>query len=274
MVHSDWGDWLPRRIAAADPDGVAIWSLGCNGFVLKDEAGTTLFIDPYLGTGDPPRTVRMIPVPFEPTDVVEADAILGTHEHVDHVHGPTQGPILARTGATLYAPGASVRLTEEEAWVERWHLEREQVVAVEAGDRHDIGAFSVTVGPAYDPDADEPVSYVIEHPAGTVFHAGDSKPTDAFERLGADFDIDVAIVAFGSTGYLEEAEGPARTTWYCDENEAVSIASAVRAETLLPSHWDMWRGVRADPTVLYRHIQSWTHPEALTILEIGDRVDL
>ena len=68
-IHSDWGDWLPRAVEDADPDGVAIWYLGCNGFVLKGSEGTTVFVDPYLGTGDPPRTVRMVPVPFDPTDV-------------------------------------------------------------------------------------------------------------------------------------------------------------------------------------------------------------
>ena len=45
-VHSDWGEWLPNAIAEADPDGLEIWFLGCNGFVLKAGDGTTVFIDP------------------------------------------------------------------------------------------------------------------------------------------------------------------------------------------------------------------------------------
>lgn len=112
-VHSDWGDWLPRAVSEADPDGVRLWYLGCNGFVLKASDGTTVFIDPYLGLGDPPRTVRMIPVPFDPTDVVEADAVLATHEHTDHVHGPSQAPILEETDATFYGPSASVETASE-----------------------------------------------------------------------------------------------------------------------------------------------------------------
>jgi L-ascorbate 6-phosphate lactonase len=50
MTESDWDDWLLRAIESADPDGVALWYLGCNGFVLKSSGGTTLLIDPYLGT--------------------------------------------------------------------------------------------------------------------------------------------------------------------------------------------------------------------------------
>ncbi|MFB6177221.1 MAG: MBL fold metallo-hydrolase, partial [Halobaculum sp.] len=89
--------------ADADPEGLALWYLGCNGFAVKASDGTTLWIDPYLGTGDPPRTVRMVPVPFHPRDVSDTDAVLATHEHTDHVHGPSQAPILAETGATFHA---------------------------------------------------------------------------------------------------------------------------------------------------------------------------
>jgi len=38
MIASDWGDWLVREIEDADPDGVAVWYLGCNGFVVKGAA--------------------------------------------------------------------------------------------------------------------------------------------------------------------------------------------------------------------------------------------
>ncbi len=101
-VESDWDDWLPRAVESATPDGLRSGISGCNGFFLKGSDGTTLAIDPYVGLGDPPRTVRMIPVPFDPDDVAEMDAVLATHEHTDHVHGPTQAPILDATGAHYY----------------------------------------------------------------------------------------------------------------------------------------------------------------------------
>jgi L-ascorbate 6-phosphate lactonase len=79
VVESDWGEWLPRTIEQASPDGVAVWFLGGTGFVLKGWDGTTVFVDPFLdkrvpsADDDYPR-VRMIPVPFHPADVAEADA--------------------------------------------------------------------------------------------------------------------------------------------------------------------------------------------------------
>ncbi|MFP8891583.1 MBL fold metallo-hydrolase [Natrialbaceae archaeon A-CW2] len=277
MATSDWGDWLPRAIESAAPDGVAVWYLGCNGFALKASDGTTVYIDPYIGLGDPPRTVRMIPVPFDPVDIDHADAVLATHEHTDHVHGPSQAPILAESDATLYAPDDSLAVArEDEQWTDTWNVSEEQLEEVTEGDTLEIGAFTITVEPAHDPDATHPVSYVIEHESGTVFHGGDTKPSPEFEDIGARYDIDLGIFAFGTVGNVpdKETREPVRTRWYNDENQIVECASALQIDRLLPSHWDMWRGLTSDPKVLHHHAKSFEYPRRLEIVEIGDRVDL
>jgi L-ascorbate 6-phosphate lactonase len=275
MIHSDWGDWLPRAVAEADPEGVALWYLGCNGFVLKSAAGATVFVDPYLNTGDPPRTVRMIPVPFDPEDVASADAILATHEHSDHVDGPSQAPILAETGATFYGPPASVGVTRDEDWTERWDVALDQFATVAVGDSLSLGDLEITATRANDPDAEDSVGYVFEHDAGTFFHGGDARP-GTFERVGEEYDIDLAALAFGSEGMIldKETREPTRTRWYNDENQIVDAAAALRTDRLLPTHWDMWKGLTADPTALHDHIRSFAYPRTLDIAEIGDRVDL
>ena len=275
MVHSDWGDWLPQAVAAADPDGLALWYLGCNGFVLKSSSGTIVFIDPYLGTGDPPRTVRMIPVPFHPVDVASADAVLATHEHSDHVHGPSQGPLLAETGAEFYAPAASVETARAEGWQEAYDLSPSQFERVADGDALKIGDLTVRVSPADDPDAEEPVSYLVEHQAGTFFHAGDARP-GGFGDVGRHYDIDLGAVAFGSVGMIpdKETREPQRTRWYNDENGAVEVANELRLDRLVPTHWDMWKGMSADPTALHHHAGSFAYPERVDVVEVGDRLDL
>lgn len=277
MTVSDWGNWLPEAIADAEPDTVAAWYLGCNGFVLKGREGTTLWIDPYVGLGDPPRTIRMIPVPFDPSDVEAADAVLATHEHTDHVHGPSQAPILAETGARFFAPDDSLAVARgEEGWTERWGVADDQFVEVTEGDSFEVGEFAIDVVEVFDPDATHPVGYVVEHDAGTFFHGGDTKPSDGFESLGRRYDVDLGVLAFGSVGTIPDKEtgDPTRTRWYSDENEIVEAANDLRIDRLIPSHWDMWKGLTADPTALHEHARSFEYPRELRIVEIGDRIDL
>ncbi|MFW6382810.1 MAG: MBL fold metallo-hydrolase [Haloferacaceae archaeon] len=277
MVESDWGDWLPRAVADADPDTVALWYLGCNGFAIKASDGTVLWIDPYVGTGDPPRTVRMIPVPFDPADVDVADAVLATHEHTDHVHGPSQAPILENTDADLVAPDDSLAVArEEERWPDEYAVDEAAFTEVTESDELRVGAFTVHVVETHDPDATHPVGYVIEHVAGTVFHAGDSKPAPSFAGLAEEFDIDVGILAFGSEGAIPDKETgePTRTKWYSDENEIARAADDLELDRLVPTHWDMWKGMTADPTALHEHVRSFDAADRLDVVEIGDRIDL
>jgi L-ascorbate 6-phosphate lactonase len=274
MPTSDWGDWLPRAVADADPDGVAVWYLGCNGFVLKGRAGTTVFVDPYLGTGDPPRTVRMIPVPFDPADVAACDAVFATHEHTDHVHGPSQAPILAETGAEFVAPDASIaKAREDECWTDEYDVTADQFREVGEDETVTVGEFTVHVEPAHDPDAAHPVSYVFEHDAGTFFHGGDARPSEDFATIGETYDLDLGALAFGTVANIpdKQTREPKRTRWYNDENDVVEAAEQLGLDRLLPTHWDMWKGMTADPTALHHHAATFDAPKHLEILEIGDR---
>lgn len=274
-IHSDWGDWLPRTIAEADPDGLAIWYLGCNGFVIKSSSRTTVLIDPYFGTGDPPRTVRMIPIPMDPDDLADVDAVLATHEHRDHVHGPSQGPILEAHDADFYAPSASIEKVRRRSWLGEYDIGSSQLDQVREGESLQIGDLTITVEPANDPDAEHPVSYVIDHQAGTFFHGGDARP-GAFGPVGERHDIDLGVLAFGSIGMLpdKETREPTRTEWYSNENRIVEAANDLEIDRLIPSHYDMWKGMTADPTVLHNHMSSFDYPKTLDIVEIGDRVTL
>jgi len=274
-VDSDWGDWLLRAVEDADPDGLAIWYLGCNGFIVKSSGGVTVFVDPYLGIGDPPRTVRMVPVPFNPTEVTEADAVLGTHEHTDHVHGPSQAPILAATGATYYTTDSGHEVVQAEDWTGNWSVTDDQLEEVSEGDMIQLGDLTIHVEPANDPDADHPVSFVFEHEAATFFHGGDARPGE-FEAVGENYDIDLGVLAFGTVAMIPDSETrePKRTRWYNDENAIIEAANELQLDTLLPTHWDMWKGMTTEPTVLHNHARSFDYPERLHIAEIGDRVDL
>lgn len=274
MVDATWGDWfVSDEVEGSDPDGLSIWYLGCNGFVLRTPE-TTAYVDPYFGTGSPPRTVRMIPVPMDPTDATMCDGVFVTHEHIDHMHPPSYGPLVEELGADHYAPSASY---EQPAFDGDRRVPDNRRHVVAPGDRYELGDLTVHVRGANDPDAAEPVTYVFEHSAGTFFHPGDTRPDGSLADVGEEFDVDVGAVPYGTVGTIYHAEDdpPAAypTDWYNDGDMVVEAANQLQLDRLLPTHWDMWKGVGADPTVLHEHAASFEYPRTIEVVRIGDRVD-
>ncbi|MFD1525765.1 MBL fold metallo-hydrolase, partial [Halolamina salina] len=224
---------------------------------------------PYFGDGDPPNIVRMIPVPIDPADATDCDAVLVTHEHIDHMHPPSYGPLVNDLDASLYAPEASYESPDYDGDLDAPEDRRN---VIEAGETFEVGDFTVHVRGANDPDAIEPVSYVVEHESGTFVHAGDSRPAaEAFPEIAAEFDVDVGALAFGSVGeiYKYDLGRGERTRWYMDENQIVEAANQLELDRLLPTHHDMWQGVGADPKVLHEHAASFRYPRVLEVPHVG-----
>lgn len=273
MVHSTWDDWfVGDEVEASEPEGLSVWYLGCNGYVLRT-AETTVYLDPYFGEGSPPRTIRMIPVPMDPADATLCDAVLVTHEHIDHMHPPSHRALVEDLGADLYAPETSHGAPAYDGDVS---VSDDHRRTVEPGEEFAVGDLDVHVRGADDPDAEEPVAYVVEHESGTFVAAGDSRPAEAFEAVGEAFDVDVAAVAYGTTGniYHTDDDEVRVTEWYNDGDQVSTIASQLRADRLLPVHWDMWRGVEADPKALHEDLASYEYPRVVEVVRIGDRLDL
>jgi len=273
MVHSTWDEWFVREeVEAAEPDGLAIWYLGCNGFILRSPKAT-VYIDPYFADGDPPNIVRMIPVPMDPEDATLCDAVLVSHEHIDHIHPPSYGPLLEAEDGTIHAPEASYSEPDYDGDL---RAPSDQRSVIEEGDIFKMGDLTVHVRGANDPDAIEPVSFVVEHESGTFFHAGDSRPADEFTEIGREFDINLGAIALGSVGMIHDPDSGTSepTRWYNDENQVIEAARDLRLKRLLPSHWDMWRGVGADPTALHEHAASYEYPRLVEAAKIGDRLDV
>ena len=273
MPHSTWGDWFVREeIEKSAPEGMSLWYLGCNGFAIKTPE-TTIYLDPYFGSGNPPRLLRMSAVPMSPEDATRCDAVLVTHEHLDHMHPPSYEPLVHDLGADLYAPEASFEQADCEVTTEGYE---DQFHVVETGDTVTVDDLTIHVCDANDPDAIEPVSYVIEHESGTFFHGGDSRPCDSFSSIGENFDIDAGVLAFGSVGrrYYPDEEETIAYHVYMDENQIIEAANALQLDRLLPTHHSMWKGLNGDPKVLHEHASSYRYPHSITPISLGDRVDI
>jgi len=279
-IHPTWGEYFVRdEVEAAEPDELTVWYLGGNGFVVRSPE-TTLYIDPFFGDGDPPSFWRMIPVPLDPADVTRCDAVLVTHEHLDHMHPPSYGPLVNDLGAPIYAPESAY---ERPHWDGDMRVPADRKNVVEPGDTLRFGDVTVHARESNDPDSHGSISYAVEHATGTFFSGGDSRYTDTFHDIGDEFDIDLGSLVFGSFSriywsdwWTDDDEQPETrvTQMYMTENDVIKSANALGLDRLLPVHYDLWKGAEGDPKALHDHAASFPYPSVVEVGRVGDRFDI
>src|SRR4028119_1686034 len=88
---------------------LAFWGLGQVGVTIKGPEGV-LYVDPYLtdSDGEGGSMERTFPPPLRPDEVTNADAVLLTHDHIDHTDPDTVLPLSAASPqARFVAPSTS-----------------------------------------------------------------------------------------------------------------------------------------------------------------------
>lgn len=278
MVRSTWGNsFVNGEVERFEPEGLSVWYLGGNGFIARTPE-TTVYIDPFFGDGDPPSFWRMIPVPMDASDATLCEAVLVTHEHLDHMHPPSYGPLVNDLGAPVYAPESAYTDPHFEGDL---RIPSDRKNLVEPGDSFEVGDLQIHARVSDDPDSSGSVSYVVEHDSGTFFNAGDSRYTDGFHDIGDEFDIDLGSLVFGSHSRIywsdwwtdEDVSGETRyTQMYMTENDVIRSANALELDRLVPVHYDLWKGAQADPKSLADHAASFEYPRAIDIARVGDRL--
>jgi L-ascorbate 6-phosphate lactonase len=85
------------RSAAVPHDAVQLWWLGQAGFAFKTPAGKVVYVDPYLSDAAERlhgfKRLSLTPISSED---VQADLVVLTHEHTDHLD-PDALPVIARS---------------------------------------------------------------------------------------------------------------------------------------------------------------------------------
>jgi L-ascorbate metabolism protein UlaG (beta-lactamase superfamily) len=217
--------------------------LGHSAFALEHD-GTTVLVDPFL-TGNPKAAADAAEV--------EADAILLTHAHADHL-GDT-ADIARRTGAPVVAV---VELARE--------------LAGELGEDHDVrdpnigGTVefdwgSVRLTPAWHTSvspggsASAATGLVIELGGARIYHLGD---TGLFSDLALPH----------RRGHLDVALIPIGGHYTMDRFDAVVAAELVGADTVIPMHYDTFPPVETDVQAYKRDVEQAGFA-AVVVLEPG-----
>lgn len=286
----EWGTWLNEEIESEPvaPGTVAMWWLGCTGLWLKTPGGANITIDLWCGNGK--RThgdgqmkaghqmanmcggrrmqpnLRAVPFVFDPFGFHQADAVLATHYHQDHMSAEWAAHVIQSGMTTQDAEGREIPVPfigprkSVETWV-KWGVPPERCVTVRPGDYVRVKDLEILALDSFDrtclvttdstgPDREEltgvcpsdmdekAVNYLIRTPGGSIYHSGDSHYSIYFAKHGKDYDIDVA---FGSYG--ENPVGMADKMTSCD---ILRMAEALRCKVVIPIHHDVWTNFQAD----------------------------
>jgi L-ascorbate metabolism protein UlaG (beta-lactamase superfamily) len=251
------GDFVEEVSEELPGPGAHLWALGGPSFLYRTPSAC-IWIDPYFG-GTPvdavPRAYRATAIPLDPTEIRMADAVFSTHDHLDHCHEESVMPIIANTHAKAIAPSSSALL------MRGWGLPEDRLHEVAAGDRCTIGDVEVFVYPGYDPNEPHAVTYVLETEGSTLFVSGDTWRGPGLAEVAERHSPTHALLAFGRT-------------WYMSIDDFMLAARDLAPKTLLPFHWEFWRGHTGDVGELFAAYYRDPPSFAIKMLLVGDSLAL
>ncbi len=253
---------LVADIDAARPASgeAALWWMGQASFVVK-LGDVVLYVDPFLTAVEG----RRVPPLVSPADVGHTAAVLGTHDHIDHID---RGAWPAIAGAAPQAVFVVPDLVRE-------GLVRDLGIAANRFRGMDhlrtvrVAGVAITgVAAAHELlDRDEAtgqfpyLGYVIEGNGVTLYHAGDCCIWEGLQAALSRWRFDVMMLPINGRDARRLRAGCIGNMTY---QEAADLAGARRPGVVIPCHFDMFGGNLEDPAlftdyvgVKYPSLRTW-----------------
>jgi L-ascorbate 6-phosphate lactonase len=218
------------RETSVEPDSLALWFLGQNGWIVKSPGGTVLAVDPYLSDSCNPswrglNLARQVPVPIAPSDLT-ADLLVCTHSHPDHADPETLAPCAASGRVRGFAGPGDTQTVFAQAGIDE---ERCEILwpnrVIERGDLRLTATFALPT------DAGDLTHIGLLVQAGSgpkLWITGDTGWCDLLAEAGLKHLPDAVCVPInGGYGNLSH--------W-----QAAELIRRVGPAVAIPCHWDMF----------------------------------
>jgi L-ascorbate metabolism protein UlaG (beta-lactamase superfamily) len=242
------------------PGQCGLWWLGQHGFALKLGA-SVVYLDAYL-SNHPERQVAPL---LSPEDLTNADLVLGTHDHIDHIDRPAwQRIAVAAPQARFIVPQAL-----RERIVAEVPLDPSRVFGLDEGRPLSMGDLTISAIPAAHMTLDaDPVTgghpylgYIIEGHGFRLYHSGDCCPYDGLRERLQQWKFDLMILPINGG---DNMPGP----------EAVELAGALAPGVVIPAHYEMFAGYAGDVAEFVALLGRRFPKQRVVVPRHGERVML
>lgn len=250
------------------PDRLAFWWLGQSSLIVK-LSGTTIYVDPYLSE----KETRQTPPLLAPDQVTNADLVLCTHDHSDHIDPGAIGGIAGASPRAIFvvpetarrrviglgvAPERVVGLNADQSLV------KDEVTVTAIKSKHEF--FDRT------PDGLYPyLGYVVQSRGLCVYAAGDTVNYDGLLTRLREFPMSVVFLPINGRDATRYRRGCLGNLTY---QEAVDLAGELRPRLAVPVHYDMFASNSEDPQNFIDYLDAKFPDLACWVGSPGERVEV
>ena len=190
---------------------------------VKIKGSKIVYIDPFL-TGNPAASTKA-------EDISEADAVVVTHDHGDHVGDSFD--ICKRTGAILFTiHEIAVKAEAEGITAEGMNI---------GGSVENNGVLVHMVQALHSAESGNPTGVVIELDGKKIYHAGDTGLTYDMKLIGEFFHPDLSFIPIGDR-------------YTMGIPSAVKAVEFIETKKVIPIHYNTFPIVQADPEEFKRMV--------------------
>jgi L-ascorbate metabolism protein UlaG (beta-lactamase superfamily) len=232
-----------------DDNNFHLWWLGQSGFLLQWN-GKKILIDPYLSDSltkkyaatDKPHT-RISELVIRPELLKNISIVTSSHNHTDHLDAETLQPVLRNNpGIKFIIPEAN-----RDFVAERVKCEKDFPVGLNDGRSVTLDGFTFHGIPAKHNEIERDengncrfMGYVIEFGDYKMYHSGDTLWFTEMVSLLKPFTVDVALLPINGYDPARKVAGNLNC------REAAELAKSIRAQCVIPCHYDMFTFNTAD----------------------------
>jgi L-ascorbate metabolism protein UlaG (beta-lactamase superfamily) len=199
------------------------------------------------------------------------DAVLLSHDQHDDNLDRTGRDALNRAGKVLTTVAAARRLGGNATGLRPWEAavitgaESRRITITATPARHGAPGISLLSGPT--------IGFLLEWPGqenGGLYISGDTVWFSGIEAIAERFQVSVAVLHFGGVRFL--ISGPARYTF--DAAEGLRAATALRARTVVPVHYEGWTHFRTPRPAIESTFAAAGKAELLRWPVLGGPIEL